>query len=218
MNKLLLAALMASVATGAFAADLPTRKGPPPAPAQVYAPPFSWTGFYVGINGGWGWGDISSTNFSNPNGGQIGGTVGYNLQFNQFVVGLEADLDGTDISSRNSYVLGTNKFNTGLETTERARAGFAIDRALLFVTGGYAGIDTRASYNDTVNGLSGNQSAWRNGGVVGGGLEYALTNNISLKGEYLYSQFANQSYFTGPDYEKNSLSVNSVRAGVNYKF
>ena len=202
MNKLLLAALLASVATGAFAADLPTRKGAPPAPAQVYAPPFSWTGFYVGVNGGWGWSDLSSTNFSNGNGGIFGGQAGYNLQMGQFVGGVEADLDGTDISSRNVYALGTNKFSTGLLTTERVRGGLAIDRALLFLTAGYAGVDTRASYNDTVFGTANSQSSWRNGGAFGGGVEYALTNNISLKGEYLYMPFASQTYFTGHDAEK----------------
>ena len=193
-------------------------KGPPPAPAPLYAP-FSWTGFYVGINGGGSFGDLSSTNFANPNGAMFGGQVGYNQQFNQFVFGLEADLDGTDINSRSTYALGTNKFSTGLMTTERGRVGFAIDRALLYATGGYAGIDTRGSYNDVVNGFSGSQSTWRNGATVGGGVEYAFTNNISARVEYLYSSFANQTYFAGtPDAERNSFSTNTIRAGLNYKF
>jgi outer membrane immunogenic protein len=63
MKKILTAALLASVATSAFAADLPSRKGPPPAPVY-YAPPFSWTGFYVGINGGYGFGDVNGNNFA----------------------------------------------------------------------------------------------------------------------------------------------------------
>ena len=65
MKKVLLAALMAGVASSAMAADLPTRKAPP-AP-QVYAPPpvFSWTGFYVGVNGGWG-GGSSGGDFGSP--------------------------------------------------------------------------------------------------------------------------------------------------------
>ena len=219
MNKLLLAALLASVATGAAAADLPTAKGAPPAPAPVYAPPFSWTGFYVGVNGGWGWGDLSSTNFANPNGGMIGGTVGYNWQMNQFVLGVEADLDGTDINSTNTYALGTNKFSTGAMTTERVRGSLAIDRTLLYLTGGYAGIETTGSFNDTVNGASGWQDSWRNGAAVGGGVEYAFTNNISAKVEYLYTPFADQTYFAGtPDTEKNSFSTNSIRGGLNFKF
>jgi len=219
MNKLLLAALLASVATGAFAADLPNQKGPPPAPAQVYAPPFSWTGLYAGINVGGAFGDLSNTNFSNPNGGVFGGQVGYNLQINQFVAGVEADLDGTSAIANNTYALGTNKFATGLMTTERVRAGLAMDRTLLFLTAGYAGIDTRASYNDTVNGLAGWQQSWRNGAAVGGGVEYAFTNNISVKAEYLYTPFVDQTYFAGtPDAEKNSFSTNTVRAGLNYKF
>ena len=219
MNKLLLAAVMASVATGAFAADLPTRKGPPPAPV-TYAPAFSWTGFYVGLNGGGGFGDISSTHFANPNGGEFGGQVGYNMQFNQFVVGVEADLDGTDLSKRNIYALGagvgSNKFSTGLMTTERLRAGYAIDRTLLYVTGGYAGIETRASNNVDTPGA---EHVWRNGGAIGAGAEYAITNNITAKVEYLYTPFANATYFGGaPSAETNDFSISSVRAGINYKF
>ncbi len=66
MKKFLLAALMAGVATSAWAADLPTRKAPA-APMPVYvAPVFTWTGFYVGVNGGYGIGSASSSDFGNP--------------------------------------------------------------------------------------------------------------------------------------------------------
>ena len=97
MKKVLLAALMAGAASSAMAADLPTRKAPP-AP-QVYAAPpvFSWTGFYVGVNGGWG-GGSSGGDFGSPTGGLVGGTVGYNYQVGQFVAGLEGDWDWADLN------------------------------------------------------------------------------------------------------------------------
>ena len=96
------AGLSLAFAKSATAADLslpPIYKAPPPA----Y---FSWTGWYIGVNGGWGWGTTSHTvtagvtglpalttgNF-NTSGGLAGGTVGYTYEFNWFLVGAEADLD-----------------------------------------------------------------------------------------------------------------------------
>ncbi len=212
-------ALLTGVSSAALAADLPTAKGPPPAPAYAPPLPFSWSGFYLGVNGGWGWNSLGSSNFANGNGGVIGGTAGFNWQMGQIVAGAEADFDGTNMVSTNSYTLGSNKFGTHDLTTERLRLGYAIDRTLLFITGGYAGMGTTGQFTDTVNNISGWNSAWRNGGALGGGVEYAFTNNISAKFEYLYVPFSNQTYFSGtPDAESNSLTLNLVRAGVNYKF
>jgi outer membrane immunogenic protein len=209
MKKVLLAALMAGVASSAMAADLPTRKAPP-APAQYYAPPaFSWTGFYVGVNGGWG-GGTSGGVFGNPNGGLVGGTVGYNYQIGQFVVGLEGDWDWADLNKSGS-ILGTaysNKVDSVL--TARARAGYAIDRALLYVTAGYAGAEDKVSMPGSFS-----STDWRSGGAFGAGIEYAFTNNISAKAEYIYAPFESKSYLPG---YKSDLNLSLVRAGLNYKF
>lgn len=221
MTKFLMAALLAGVASSAMAADLPTRKAPP-APAQVYAPVFTWTGFYAGVNGGWGWASPSSSNFKTANGGLLGAQAGYNYQVGQFVGGVEADADWTYANSKNNYApagggAASNSFKTGFMTTERLRAGVVMDRALIFVTGGYAGIQTNASFVN--GGVSGSQSAWRNGGVIGAGLEYAFTNNISAKAEYLYAPMSSQSYFGGTtSAESSSLNLSIIRAGLNYKF
>src|SRR6201999_3405809 len=97
MKKILLAALMAGVATSAFAADLPTRKAPP-APAPIYvAPAFTWTGFYLGVNGGYGVGNDGKS-FGNVDGGMVGGTAGYNYQLGQIVLGVEGDWDWADLT------------------------------------------------------------------------------------------------------------------------
>ena len=220
MTKFLMAALLAGVASSAMAADLPTRKAPP-APAQVYAPVFTWTGFYAGVNGGWGWANPSSSNFSSAGGGILGAQVGYNYQVGQFVGGVEADANWTGMKSTNTYVpagggTASNSFKTGFLTTERVRAGVAMDRALIFLTGGYAGIQTDASFNGVA---SGSQSAWRNGGVIGAGLEYAFTNNVSAKAEYLYAPMGSKTYFAGTtSAETSSLNLSIIRAGLNYKF
>ena len=208
MKKVLLAALMAGVASSAMAADLPTRKAPP-AP-QVYAAPpvFSWTGFYVGVNGGWG-GGTGGGNFGSPTGGLVGGTVGYNYQIGQFVAGLEGDWDWADINK--SGVNGAGAYSNKIDEllTARARAGYAIDRALLYVTAGYAGVEDRV----TLPGLS--STDWRSGGAFGAGIEYAFTNNISAKAEYIYAPFSDKTYVAGT---KSDIDLSLVRAGLNYKF
>jgi outer membrane immunogenic protein len=214
MKKVLLAALMAGVASSAMAADLPNRKAPP-AP-QVYAAPpvFSWTGFYVGVNGGWG-GSSSGGAFGSPTGGLVGGTVGYNYQIGQFVAGLEGDWDWADLNK--SGILGgtslsgysySNKIDSMV--TARARVGIAMDRALLYVTGGYAGVEDRVSVPTALS-----STDWRSGGAFGAGIEYAFTNNISAKAEYINAPFASKSY--APGYKSN-LDLSLVRAGLNYKF
>src|SRR6185437_16306156 len=93
-----LAALL--TAHGAVAADLslaPLYKAPPAAAAL----PYDWSGFYLGINGGGGWGrsnwSAASTGFG-VNGGQVGGTIGYDRQFGNFVFGLEGDMDWSGLN------------------------------------------------------------------------------------------------------------------------
>jgi outer membrane immunogenic protein len=209
MKKVLLAALMAGVASSALAADLPTRKAPP-AP-QVYAPPpvFSWTGLYVGVNGGWG-GGTGGGDFGSPTGGLVGGTVGYNYQIGQFVAGLEGDWDWADLNKNGVNGLGPYSNKVDQLMTARGRAGIALDRALLYVTAGYAGVEDKVNVPGVLS-----STDWRSGGAFGGGIEYAFTNNISAKAEYIYAPFESKSYVAG---YKNNLDLSLVRAGLNYKF
>ena len=227
MKKLLTAALLASVATSAFAADLPTRKGPPPAPVVYAPPPFTWTGFYVGVNGGYGWGNFDKNQFvgggsvfGNPDGGFVGGTVGYNYQIGQFVVGAEGTLDWADISKSNSFADGsTSSAKVDSIGNVLARAGFAVDRVLFFAAGGYAGGNVRGGFSDTITGLSYSNSGWQSGYSIGGGVEYAVTNNITVKAEYLFTQLGDRTYFAGtPDVTKAGLNLNTIKTGINYKF
>jgi outer membrane immunogenic protein len=209
MKKFLLAALFAGVATSALAADLPTRKAPP-APTPAYAPPaFGWTGFYIGVNGGYGFG-AGGKDFGDPGGGLVGVTAGYNYQIGQLVLGVESDWDWADLTKSGANLVGSYSSRVDDLFTARARAGYAIDRALLYVTGGYAGAEDKI-------GLAGfgSQSDWRSGGVIGAGLEYAFTNNISAKAEYLYEPLADKSFAAGT---KSDLNLSFVRAGLNYKF
>src|ERR1700723_2209440 len=228
MRRILLTALMAGVASSALAADLPPHKAPP-APAPFYTPPpFTWSGFYVGVNGGWGFSGTDNNSFGNINGGLVGGTVGYNYQMGQFVVGFEGDADWSDIRGSDFGFtfpggFGSNKLTSEFMTTERARLGYAWDRTLFFVTGGYAGIDMKGSFNTTFAdgdpGPFGSQTVWHNGGVVGAGIEYAFTNNITFKGEYLFAPMQSRTYFAGTPAETSTgLDISIFRAGLNYKF
>ena len=220
MKKILIGALLAGVASSAFAADLPTRKE---APAPYVPPPiFTWTGFYVGVNGGYDWGSIRNGNgvFGNPSGGMGGVTAGYNYQMNQFVVGLEGDFDWGDVSNRRTLdAFGSfSKVNLEDFATVRARAGVAMDRALLYVTGGYAGGELNSRLLDATTASFASNNSWQSGYAVGAGIEYAFTPNISGKAEYLFSQLDGARLTTPAYAAKSSLDLSLLRAGVNYRF
>jgi len=217
MTRFLIGALIASVATSALAADLPPRQAPYAAPA--YAAPFSWTGVYFGVNGGAGWASTNNNSFGGLSGWTFGGTAGANYQMGQFVIGAEGDWDWANISHTQSYLFTSNRMNVNETLTLRARAGMAIDRALIYVTGGYAGVNANASFTTPFLGWGGSQSQWISGGAVGAGVEYAFTNNISAKAEYLWLPMEDKTYWSGTPYqETNKLDVNLFRVGLNYKF
>jgi outer membrane immunogenic protein len=223
MKKVLIGALLAGVATSAFAADLPTSK---PAPPMAYAPPpiFTWTGFYVGINGFYGAGDVHGPNsgvFGSPSGGMGGVTAGYNYQFGQLVTGIESDFDFGDVSDNKSLAGGDfSKYHVSDFATVRGRVGVALDRALLYVTGGYAGGEIRGTVVDAGIPAAFSNSSWQSGYAVGAGIEYAFTNNVSAKAEYLYSQLGEKTYGAADPtlLNRSGLDISMVRAGINYRF
>jgi outer membrane immunogenic protein len=216
----------AGMAGTASAADLARR--PPPAPvtkAPAYVP-FTWTGFYVGVNGGYGFGRSKWSGLPSSfdvNGGLVGGQVGYNWQFGQFVYGLEGDGDWTDLRGTANVAACLN--GTGTTTcrtrndfisTVRGRVGYAMDRWLPYATGGLAVGNIRA----TVPGFTGidkTDAGW----TVGGGVEYALAPSWSVKAEYLYVDLGKDACSTmcGLAAGNNvSLTTNIVRGGINYRF
>jgi outer membrane immunogenic protein len=220
MKKILIGALLAGVATSALAADLPTRKAPP---VPYVAPPiFTWTGFYLGVNGGGGFASMNHNDgvFNGPSGGLGGVTAGYNYQMNQFVIGLEGDYDWGDISSRRTLdPFGSfGKINMLEFATARARFGVAMDRALIYVTGGYAGGEVNSRLLDATTASFSSSNAWENGYAVGAGIEYAFTPNISGKAEYLFSQLGGTTLATPTYAGRTGLDISLVRAGVNYRF
>ncbi len=216
------AAFSAAALTSVNAADLPYRSREP-----YYAPPpvFTWAGFYLGANGGFDFGRFSgggANYFGNAFGGLYGITGGYNYQSGPLVVGAEADLDFGSIAGNAYPLAGVHASgNVTGEGSLRGRFGYALDRALLYVTAGYTGASMRASLYDAggVPNIYASQSAYLNGFTVGGGLEYAITNNISLKAEYLFNDYGSTPLFSGTrDAISSGLSFSTVRAGINYHF
>ena len=221
MKRVFFALVGLAALTGtAAAADLPPR--PAPAPyykAPVAIPVYNWTGFYIGINGGGGFGRSTwdSTGSFDISGGLVGGTVGYNYQFGQGVVGIEGDIDWADINGTTNTFCGFGcKTSDHWLSTVRGRLGYAADRFMPFVTGGAAFGDIRASTPGFAGGNNTN-AGW----TVGAGLEFAIAGNWTAKAEYLYVDLGkfNCGISCGAAVTDNvSFTTNIVRAGVNYRF
>jgi outer membrane immunogenic protein len=220
--------LLAGSALSAAAADL--RRPPPPRAqiaAPVLAPLFDWSGFYVGINGGWSWGrssydfvgsGLGSTGDFRTTGGLIGGTLGYNYQVGQAVLGLEADLGwsgarGSALCPGGGAICETHNRWLG---TVRGRVGYAMDRFMPYITGGLAYGNLRAN----IPGV-GASTATKAGWTLGAGVEYAVNRNWSLKAEYLYVDLG--KFDCGPACgavppTNVKFNTNILRAGLNYRF
>lgn len=228
MRPVFRASVLASVlvaATAANAADLP-RRG---APSYDYAPPpvFVWSGLYFGLNVGAALGSFQGGAYqlfgSNPTGVLGGAQVGYNYQIApNLVIGGEADFNGSSVSSSNT--LPFFGFNGAAQMTAlftaRGRIGYTMDRAMFYLTGGLAVASLHAQINDfRAIPFWGAGSAWQAGWTLGGGMEYALTNNVSAKVEYLYTSIGSNDYFTNsPVPTRLGIDFSTVRAGVNYHF
>ena len=227
MKRLLLAAccaLLASAGTS-LGADLPrpVYKAPPLAPE--YIAPFTWSGFYLGLNGGYAWGkaDVSNsaTSFTtdSTNGWLVGVTAGYNYQLGQFVLGAEGDIDYALIKGNATNTVtcggGSCEVKNSWFATARARLGYAWDRWMPYVTGGaaFAGVKVTpsggSSSTDTTTG-------W----TAGAGIEYAFMENWSAKIEYLYANLGTATCAAATCGLDTDIKpkINIVRAGLNYRF
>ena len=218
----------------ALAADLPPPAAPPPRAPAAYLPPplFTWTGIYIGINGGYGFGSTSWTqpapcglaacatgNF-NAGGFLVGGQLGGNYQIGQFVIGLEGDGDWTNINGTTTVLgcgAGCTTSNDWLATV-RGRAGYAWDRILFYGTGGAAFGNIQANVGAAGVTTLSTQTGW----TAGVGIEGAFAPNWTARVEYLYVDLGSASCAAaicgGTGTTTIPLTENIVRAGVNYKF
>lgn len=220
----------------ALAADLAAYTKAP----AIASPTYDWSGFYVGVFGGGGLGNHNLNNALGPagfanytinyssTGGIAGGEAGYNIQSGNIVLGIEGDgfwsgIKGNDLSQFNAGSLPIASIDaTSLRNgaTVRARGGIAVDRLLLFFTGGWAYGDFQHTNTDPVLGVD-QFTAHRNGLAAGGGIAYAFTNNVIGKFEYRYYDFGRYERLAPlngqiPYTVDNTYSV--VTVGLDFKF
>lgn len=240
MKRLLcILSVMGSVALGghtAVAADLgvPRYIAPPP-PSPVY----TWTGFYVGANGGFGGdqfqfpftvGPLVGTSTLNSSGFFGGGQVGYNWQFAPaWVLGVESDFDGANIQGMASTSANAFSGNVGSKVdrfgTVRGRVGYLVTpNVLLYGTGGWAYGHTTSSANAGAFGLAAAASSGQtgNGWTAGGGLEYAFNPWLSFKTEYLYLNLGTNTITSGtaagvPFSLGEKTTIHTAKVGLNLK-
>jgi outer membrane immunogenic protein len=218
----------------AYGADLTPAPVYKPAPIVSPVPAYSWTGVYVGLNGGGAWGSQDPYNIitdrfdhfsTGISGGLFGGTVGAQVQVSYVVLGLEADLDWANIKGSTSAVptvggipitaLPINaETKIDWESTARLRAGMAFNNVMAYITGGLALQGAKTTLTSPLgpvcggffSGCSGTDRAI--GAALGAGIEYGFTPNLSAKVEFLY--------VTGASLEISRTS--EIRGGLNYRF
>lgn len=223
------AMLSLAFAGSAFAADLPTYQGPeaavqPTTPTKAV----NWTGFYAGVQGGYAFGDASapygfaaggpytSSQDAADQTGFFGGVhAGYDYQIDKIVLGVEGELEYSDVGGDDGGSGGdVNALNNNWQGSLRGRVGYAVDSVLLYGTAG------AAFMNATATAPSGTDSADFAGWTAGLGLEYAVSDHLSARAEYRYTNFgkseANPSGTTY--YENYNPTGNSVRLGLSYRF
>ncbi len=200
MSSLIRPLLMAliglfAVTGGAWSADLSPAPVSSPAPAA-----YNWNGVYIGLNAGYAFGTDATTasgggvsaSASESLPGFVGGAqVGVNYQVSSMVWGLEADFDGsTQTTSINSAILSGSTSQMPWLATLRGRLGVALDRLLIYWTAGGAAGELRSNF--TIPGGLGTSTTRTYGTwTAGAGLEYAMTDNLSARLEYLYLDTGN---------------------------
>jgi outer membrane immunogenic protein len=196
----------------AIAADLPARTYTK-APAAAIAIN-NWTGFYIGAMGGYA--QENSSGLGTLSGGFAGGTVGYNWQNGNLVLGLEADGAWADVGASVAVIPGLASIDYTIRSmgTVRGRVGYAFDSVLVYGTGGWAWSDNRLTA--TVVGLgSASDSHFHSGWTLGAGVEVMFAPKWSVKAEYLYKSLEGANYSGVPI---GTINLNSVQVGVNYHF
>ena len=234
LKSALVASIACAVAVPAVAADLRTRPPVYEAPAPVAAAVFSWTGFYIGGNLGGKWGRFDET-LSGPNNSITfergdsntsfmgGGQIGYLWQTGQFVFGIEADIDATRLHDSVRVDRGFGPFVAGdtlaarndWQSSVRGRLGWAIDRTLLYVTGGgaWANLETTGTFVPVgaVPGLTVSTDKTVFGWTLGGGVDYMVAPGWSLGAEYRFTRFDRDN-----DLALGNLGTNPITATTNF--
>jgi outer membrane immunogenic protein len=194
-------------------------------PVKARAAAWSWNGSYIGAYAGEAWSDFQAfdafaggiaANFK-PNGWFAGFESGYNWQFApNWLFGIETDNSFMDLKksgfTTGAAVVPANVKIDGFDTL-RARLGYVMDRNLVYGTGGFA--LAHVKFNEIGLSISKDYQA---GWTLGGGWEYAIDAKWSAKVEYLYADFGHSSDVIVNAARSTTLTMSTVKAGVNYKF
>lgn len=204
---------------------------------------YDWSGAYIGVQAGYGWGksdgrftsamfDLSLANKLSSDGAFGGIFGGYNYQTSSnAVLGLDVDLNAAALKGSDDYwdatVFGHFIPNSDYIPTRtrldwsgsvRARLGYAMDRILPYVAVGFSFADYKIHVTDALQDRITQNKATFTGWNIGGGVEYAATDNILLRGEYRYTDFGRRSIkFEGLP-GKVDLNTHDLRFGIAYKF
>jgi outer membrane immunogenic protein len=211
LNGIGVIASIAASMVAANAADMAVK-------APIVVPPpvilSDWAGFYIGVNGGGGWGkttfDATPQFNGKPSGGLVGGHAGYNWQRGSVVAGLEADIDGADIKQTVGVAAQRLSEKTDELATARARLGYIVlPNLLAYGTAGAAwGHTELTAANGNTMGAA--QLGW----TAGAGLEYKLWGPLIARAEYLHYGFEKTTIGNNTAKE----SIDTVRGGLSYKF
>lgn len=193
--------------------------------------PFDWSGIYAGAQVGYAFGNADHQ-FSNgaPSGdskpdGLLGGAhFGVLLQNGQLVFGVEGDIEYADVSGEFNNTLRDSAGSTeiGLQGSVRARVGYAMDRFLPYVTGGLAIADVDHGGGPAHSGPCCGYSETAIGWTIGAGAGYAVTDSISARLEYRYTDYGSKSGGLSPTFPSvkmtTDLQTHAIRAGVSFHF
>jgi len=193
------------------AADMPVKAPAPVAPAA-----FNWSGFYLGGHFGWGSNKFLST-ISQPGDDRrskatVGGLqLGYNLQTGNIVWGIEGDLSAAGFQQS----ISDNSFHTDLLASIRGRLGIAFDRLLFYGTGGWGYVNGKVQSSEA--GDNSLVKFHKTRPVWGGGIEWAATNNLIYRIEFL--DYVGKQSIGGEDSGGNKVGdIKVLRVGLSYKF
>ena len=232
------ATALMTIGLAAHAADLPMAPSYQPATAPVVVQRvYNWTGIYFGLNGGYTFGQStpmslfsdSYTAFNYSANGWLGGlTAGAQIQSGHTVIGVEGDIDWANITGSSSGPIFLNGNNLGTATlsstvnsisTLRTRIGYASDNWLIYGTGGIAVTNEKSTLTGATfvcgapNAFGSNPpctslSNLHLGLAAGAGVEYGVTENLSVKAEYIWVGAG----------AVNTLKENMLRVGANWRF
>jgi outer membrane immunogenic protein len=190
--------------------------------ADVEAPlPYDWSGPYIGLHAGYLWGDVKVEEEGEPlaPGGDIdgfvgGALVGFNYQLDPLVLGIDGDFGFADVDGDGAVALEPEyHYELNWNAHIRGRLGLSLDRILIFVAGGLAIADLDIEEEQQLQ-----IGTAYYGYSIGGGIDYAITDEIIARVEYLHDEFGDEDYTENGEEYTADLNTDTVRGALIYKF